>query len=679
VIGAELLAVVIGGFAAGFLLVEYLTVHPLFVGRTMLLWCVSLFATGLLIATRFAGLHARGGVGHRAAGFATGYLLRARSVLGRRDPRIVPDLEPPGPEGRSGHTAVVYFTHGEPETFDPIGWIDQFREFDEDGIRFVPFPIRPIFIYRLRQSYLRVGKSNHRQMHCRMCRLLEERLREAGHPDVRAYVSFLDDDPRPDAALVQAINDGASRIVVAEVFTTVSNHTAKGKQLIAEVPIAGLGIEVIHTCPLWDSATLHRMFLDKVEAATGDTDRSKVGVLLVGYGQPAEWDREFATETEQEIAFRQSVLDLLADNGYVPGAPEHGVDDVQEPPTGREGRGACGPRSREDPLLLRGHQCRLAEQPVPRTRDDGEGPGPLARRARQPRRLGRPRSHHRGDLRARRTAACTRGPHRARFQERLRRRPAAYRLRTPDRRGGMMVEYTVPLALYDFLPVVFTAVALYWVVRMVVFISPEMGRMAAVGALLVVTGGTAKATWKLIMAASGGTLDIRWLDASLFIFMAPGFILLACAVWGLTRIVRDLSPVPARILGPLGVVATLGASVAFALAAPGSPAWSRVLLGTMVFAALALSVLFIIFAIRERLHAATVLLLLNLAGTLALNAMARLPEQTIPLQWAEQTVNAASWLAFAVAANLVYAHTRERFGVDPAARTASLDRGAETA
>jgi hypothetical protein len=42
-------------------------------------------------------------------------------------------------------------------------------------------------------------------------------------------------------------------------------------------------------------------------------------------------------------------------------------------------------------------------------------------------------------------------------------------------------------------------------------------------------------------------------------------------------------------------------------------------------------------------------------------------------------VNAASWLAFAVAANLVYAHTRERFGVDPAAQTASLDRGAEIA
>lgn len=315
---AELIAVAAGGAATGFLLVEYLTVHPLYTGRTMLLLCTAFFGTLLLSATRPAGSGGALAAAVALAGFVAGYLLRTRSVLGRRDPRIVPDLAAPDPAGRSGHTAVVYFTHGEPETFDPIGWINQFREFDEDGIRFVPFAIRPIFIYRLRQSYLRAGRSNHRQMHCRMCRLLEDRLRAAGHRNVPVYVSFLDDDPRPDAALIQAINDGASKVIVAEVFTTVSNHTAQGKALIASLPAAELGVEIIHTCPLWDSATLHHMFLDKVLAASGDLDRSKVGVLLVGYGQPAEWDREFATETEQEIAFRQSVLDLLASHGYLP-------------------------------------------------------------------------------------------------------------------------------------------------------------------------------------------------------------------------------------------------------------------------------------------------------------------------------------------------------------------------
>ena len=50
----------------------------------------------------------------------------------------------------------------------------------------------------------------------------------------------------------------------------------------------------------------------------GDTDKSKVGILLVGHGQPDEWDVEWSTETEQEIGFRKDVLKLLEADGYRP-------------------------------------------------------------------------------------------------------------------------------------------------------------------------------------------------------------------------------------------------------------------------------------------------------------------------------------------------------------------------
>ena len=43
-----------------------------------------------------------------------------------------------------------------------------------------------------------------------------------------------------------------------------------------------------------------------------------MGVLLVGHGQPDEWDVEWPTETEQEIGFRNGVLDLLQKDGYRP-------------------------------------------------------------------------------------------------------------------------------------------------------------------------------------------------------------------------------------------------------------------------------------------------------------------------------------------------------------------------
>ena len=60
------------------------------------------------------------------------------------------------------------------------------------------------------------------------------------------------------------------------------------------------------------------MFVPRANAHIGDTDKSKVGILLVGHGQPDEWDVEWATETEQESGFRQDVLALLEQDGYRP-------------------------------------------------------------------------------------------------------------------------------------------------------------------------------------------------------------------------------------------------------------------------------------------------------------------------------------------------------------------------
>jgi protoheme ferro-lyase len=215
-----------------------------------------------------------------------------------------------------GHTAVVYFTHGEPETYDPIGWINQFNEFDEQGIPFVPLVARPYFLHRLRKGYLRVGRSNHRKMHQRMLKSLETAFRAAGDETTRFYLSFLDDEPRPDAAVIQALNDGASRIVVSEVFLTISNHTAEGEELIRDLDVETYGVPIKYTGPLYDSETLQSMFVHRANQHLGATDKSQVGILLVGHGQPDEWDVEWGTETEQEIGFRQDVLKRLEADGF---------------------------------------------------------------------------------------------------------------------------------------------------------------------------------------------------------------------------------------------------------------------------------------------------------------------------------------------------------------------------
>lgn len=306
------------GFGIGAALVQYLTVHPLKMDRFLLAAALLLFLAVAGILAWFDGWPRLAAVAVVLLTTLAGYWGMTKRFLAREDERPVPTLTRASSDIGNGHTAVVYFTHGEPETYDPIGWINQFREFDEQGISFVPLLARPFFVYNLRRKYLTVGRSNHRQTHLRMVRRLEEAYRAQGDTTTRFYLSFLDDAPRPDAAVVQALNDGASRIVVAEVFLTISNHTAEGKSLIEELDLSSHATPIVFTGPLWDSERLRQLFVARANEHLNGFEKRETGVLLVGHGQPDEWDREWATETEQELSFRQAVLANFAADGYDP-------------------------------------------------------------------------------------------------------------------------------------------------------------------------------------------------------------------------------------------------------------------------------------------------------------------------------------------------------------------------
>jgi protoheme ferro-lyase len=303
----------------GVLFVQYLSVHPLQMSAYLFATLVVLFILIVVLVIGFKRTSLIIAIFLALGLFVVGHISMTRVILAREDPRPVPELtRAPGDPGL-GHTAVVYFTHGEPETYNPIGWINQFNEFDEQGIGFIPLFARPFFFNELRNKYLEVGTSNHRKMHEQMIASLEEAYRAEGDTTTKFYLSFLDDNPRPDAAAIQALNDGASKIIVSEVFLTISNHTAEGEEQIEDLHIEETySIPVDFTGPLYDSQTLKSMFVQRANANIGDTEKSKVGILLVGHGQPDEWDVEWPTETEQELGFRYEVLDILAADGYQP-------------------------------------------------------------------------------------------------------------------------------------------------------------------------------------------------------------------------------------------------------------------------------------------------------------------------------------------------------------------------
>jgi len=237
-------------------------------------------------------------------------------LLSTKDKRVVPELIRKKEDLGDGHTAIIYFTHGEPEDYNPIGWINQFREFDQQKIKFIPFLVRPLFLYMLRKKYIHVGTSYHKKMHTQMLKSLEDSYRKEGDNKTKFYLSFLEDEPRPDAAVINALNDGASRIILSEVFLTISNHTAEGKELIEKLNLGEYSVPIYFTGPLWDSRILQKMFVTRVNNNLGNADKKEVGVLLVGHGQPKEWDTNWPTETAHEIKFREDVLDLFVRDGY---------------------------------------------------------------------------------------------------------------------------------------------------------------------------------------------------------------------------------------------------------------------------------------------------------------------------------------------------------------------------
>jgi len=226
------------------------------------------------------------------------------------------------------------------------------------------------------------------------------------------------------------------------------------------------------------------------------------------------------------------------------------------------------------------------------------------------------------------------------------------------------MEFTLSLALLDFVPVLLTAIGLIYIIRLVFSILPAQGRIAFLGGLLVVAGGFFRATWKLLMALSHGAQDVNWMENGLFVLMAPGYVMFAWSVWQVSRSVQGKKILNVWLVPVLTSVLLLGTSYYLFVAQTDSLAWKRVLLTMTVIANFVSGILLIIFAFRQKLSMAGWLFIINLVAIFVLNGLARLPEQPVFLHWIDEGINTVSCLGFVIAAKTVYQYVRVNFGVD---------------
>lgn len=216
------------------------------------------------------------------------------------------------------------------------------------------------------------------------------------------------------------------------------------------------------------------------------------------------------------------------------------------------------------------------------------------------------------------------------------------------------MEYTVSLALFDFLPVIFSGIGVLILAQMIGRFDATSGKAAYFAALLIVLGGLSKAVWKIIIATTG--TDIVWLDDLLFVFLAPGFTLLSWSLWNAQQVMQGREIAKNVWLRPLGVIALFGiGAVAAKLAQPDERYWFFILLTLTTFANLAVSVLVIRQAKQQGQPVTMGLFIFNIVMVFALSGMARIPEQTIALQWIEESLNVLAQGAFALAAGQLVA------------------------
>ncbi len=212
-----------------------------------------------------------------------------------------------------------------------------------------------------------------------------------------------------------------------------------------------------------------------------------------------------------------------------------------------------------------------------------------------------------------------------------------------------VTDFTPALGLFNFLPVALTGLALWFLARYVADQDPAGQGLAWLGGGLILAGGLAKASWKLIAATTG--LDLVWLANALFPLMAPGFALLALALWGAVRHTRGRRIPAGRWWLGLAVVLVAIAAAAlrqWVLEIPRG--WFLPLLILASLGNLTTSLLLIGLSLRLRWWGQAVLFTVNLLMIFALQPIAMITPKSLALHWTEQSLTALGTAALALAA-----------------------------
>ncbi len=208
-----------------------------------------------------------------------------------------------------------------------------------------------------------------------------------------------------------------------------------------------------------------------------------------------------------------------------------------------------------------------------------------------------------------------------------------------------MENYTLSLALFDYVPVFLSGIGLYFITKWITSRRADLATMAAVGSVLIFLGGFFKATWKLIWVLA--QVDINILEHSLFVLLGSGFIVLACALGkSLKENAAASWNLPLSLLA-LALLLTVGANMGQI-----NVTIVGIVITTLGNAYFSIRLTAHCFSRKEYLPAA--LILGNFILILFQGAIARTEGHTVDQQWLAEINNTAAQGVFALGAWLIH-------------------------
>lgn len=213
----------------------------------------------------------------------------------------------------------------------------------------------------------------------------------------------------------------------------------------------------------------------------------------------------------------------------------------------------------------------------------------------------------------------------------------------------MHESYTLTLAFIDYFIVILSGIGLLFTARTIYQRSNSAGQTAFFGSLMIVTGGICGTTSKLLISANN--TDYLLLGELLWPLQGPGFTLVFAAALQWSLHASHKAP---KILPILMATMVLATSLWIKDSSPENQASFLILLGATIIFFSGVIIVFIAYAIKQKLYVAASILIIGLCTNLGTQPSLSAFDLIINTPWMPYAINTAIQLFFAIGMWLIY-------------------------